>query len=167
MDADRIIFTPDYNLAMYVQSKTDKEIIPVPLHGNCPTHHQITKEDIMLKLEEYPESLVMAHPECNMGVLELADYIESTEGMVNVAKKERDKTFIIATEVDMIYRLKKDAPHNRYIPASGYVVCPDMKSITAEKVRKAIKENVYEVEVEERIRKRAVRSIERMFEITR
>jgi quinolinate synthase len=167
MDSDTVIFGPDKNLSYYVSKRSDKEIITIPEHGLCPTHHQITLADVLFAKEDHPKAELVVHPECIPEVQDLADHIASTQGMVNYAKKSKAKEMIIGTEEGLIHRLKKEAPDKRYYLASKYAVCPNMKMHTLEKIKEALKEERNVVRVPERVAKRVRAALERMLEISR
>ncbi len=166
MDADKILFGPDKNLAYYVQRRTRKTIIPVPEYGLCPTHHLISEWDIVEAKEKHPKAKIVVHPETIPEVQELADHIASTEGMINYCKKSKEMEFIIGTENGIIHRLKKDVPGKKFYPASDSAICPNMKMNTLEKVFDALDKEQYKVEVPRDTAKRARIVIERMLSIT-
>lgn len=164
--SNRIIFAPDKNLAHYVATQTDKEIIPVPENGCCPVHHALSPEDIARNLERYPEAELIVHPECTPEVIKLADFVGSTSALIQHIKETSAKTIIIGTEMGIISRMKRESPEKNIIPASKYLVCPDMKMITAEKVLKAIEQKGPIVHVDENVCQGARRALERMFELS-
>jgi len=167
MESDIVIFGPDRNLAYYVEERTKKDIIIVPEWGNCPTHNQLSKDDVLRAMKRHPAAELIAHPETIPEVQRMADKIASTEGMVKYCKESDADEFIIGTENDMIYRLKRDIPEKKFYMASSAMVCPPMKSITLEKLRDSLKNYIYEVKIPENIIKNAKRAIDRMFEITK
>ena len=125
LEADEVIFVPDKNLAAYVEARTDKKIIP--WEGHCPTHHQILREDVLKMKEKHPEAKFIAHPECRPEVLELADHIASTRGMIMYAKNSPAKEFIIGTECGLLHGLNKAAPEKKYYCVSEFACCPSME----------------------------------------
>ena len=166
MKSNRIIFAPDKNLAHYVATQTDKEIIPVPENGCCPVHHTLSPEDIARNLERYPEAELIVHPECTPEVIKLADFVGSTSALIQHIKETSAKTIIVGTEMGIISRMKRESPEKNIIPASKYLVCPDMKMITAEKVLKTIEQKGPIVHVDENVCQGARRALERMFELS-
>jgi len=163
---DVILFGPDMNLSYYVQKRTMKQIITVPEHGNCPTHHQISREDIMLAKAENPDAIILAHPECVPEVQDSADVIASTEGMTKYVKDSKRSKFIIATEIGILHRLKKENPEKTFIPASGYLVCPNMKMHTLDKMVQTLRSEGPEIQVPRGIIEKARVPVERMLSIT-
>jgi quinolinate synthase len=166
IDSDTILFGPDLNLALYVQAKTSKRIIPMPEKGFCPTHVLFQKGDILLLKEEHPDAVVIVHPECTPDVQEIADYIGSTSQMCRYARQLPAKKFIIGTEGGLIHRLKKENPDKEFILAYEGAICPNMKLNTLERIYFALKEEKYQVNVPKQIAKKARRALERMFAIT-
>ncbi|MCL7414787.1 MAG: quinolinate synthase NadA [ANME-2 cluster archaeon] len=165
LDEDVVIFVPDKNLALYSQRYTDKKIIP--WDGYCPTHHQILPGDILLMEEDHPEAEVVVHPECKPEVIDIADTVLSTGGMLSHVKKSPNKEFIIGTEVGMLHRLRKDNPDKIFYPASKYAVCPNMKMNNLESIIAALEENRYVITVPEAVRVRARQALDRMLEAGR
>ncbi|MDF1557959.1 MAG: quinolinate synthase NadA [ANME-2 cluster archaeon] len=165
LDEDVVIFVPDKNLALYSQRYTDKKIIP--WDGYCPTHHQILPGDILLMEEDHPEAEVVVHPECKPEVIDIADTVLSTGGMLSHVKKSPNKEFIIGTEVGMLHRLRKDNPDKIFYPASKYAVCPNMKMNNLESILDALEENRYVITVPEAVRVRARQALDRMLEAGR
>ncbi|ADI73908.1 quinolinate synthetase complex, A subunit [Methanohalobium evestigatum Z-7303] len=165
LDEDTIIFVPDKNLANFVASQTDKTIIP--WEGYCPTHHQILAGDVLLMKEQHPNAEFLAHPECRKDVLEIADKILSTTGMVNYVQQSDSKEFIIGTENGILHRLDKENPDKTFYHASQYAICPNMKMITLDSVQKSLEKMEYKIEVPEDIRKKAKRALDKMLEVKR
>jgi quinolinate synthase len=163
-----IIFVPDRNLARYIQLTTARDIILWP--GFCHAHHFITEHDVIAIKDAYPNAKVMAHPECTKQVLQYADIICSTEGMVNYAKKNEANEFIVLTEAGMVNRLKRDIPHkNFYFPKfkneqAGY--CHNMKKTTLQDVYDVLNEEKNEVNVSEDIAIKARKALTNMMDLS-
>lgn len=159
-----IIFLPDKYLGSYVKKNTKKDIIL--WDGYCPTHLKILKEDILELKQKYPNAKVVVHPECNLEVQEIADKVAGTSGMIKYVQQNNDvKYFIIGTEIGMCYRLKKLFPKNEFIAASEIALCPNMKKNTLEKILFSLETLQPKVVVEEEIRKKAIKSIENMYNL--
>ncbi|MCJ7634804.1 quinolinate synthase NadA [Candidatus Bathyarchaeota archaeon] len=165
LDDDAVLFGPDYNLAKYVEKKTGKTIIPVPDHGFCPTHSTILKEDALLTKEQYPDALLLAHPECTPEVQEVADFVGSTSQMCRYVSQCPAKRMIIGTEVGILHRLRKENPDREFIPAYEGAVCPNMKKNTLESVYLALRDETYPVVVPTPIAAKARLCLERMFAV--
>jgi quinolinate synthase len=158
-----ILMTPDRNLAAYAAGFTDKT-----LHlwdGCCPIHDNLRAADILSAREHHPMAVVMAHPECRSEVLELADVVLSTSGMLAHAEKSDQQEFIVATENGILYPLKKTCPGKTFYPASDDMICPDMKKITPEDVARSLENMSPEVKVSGDIREKALGAVERMLAI--
>jgi len=158
-----IIFVPDQHLGQFVEKQTGRDLILWP--GYCPTHIFIAEEDVRKAKEQYPDAVVLAHPECSEPVKDLADAILSTGQMLKFVKGSPAQRFIVATEVGMLHPLKKARPDAEYIPAGLRGVCPNMKKITLEKVLASLASLQYPIDVPEQIRLRAEKSLRRMIEI--
>ncbi len=161
----RIIFVPDKNLGRYVQSQVpDKEVIL--WEGFCPTHIRVQEEDIVKTKKDHPEAEVIAHPECNPEVLALSDHICSTGGMFKYVKQSKSKEFIISTESGMLYKLQKENPGKKFYLPTQNLVCANMKLITLGWVAHSLEKLVYEVRVSDEVREKALKTLERMLQIT-
>ncbi|MBU4561930.1 quinolinate synthase NadA [bacterium] len=160
ISAKRIIFTPDKNLAAYCQRFVDKEIIP--WNGYCYVHEKIREEEVCLAKEKCPDALLLVHPECNPAVIDLADEVLSTSGMLNFAKKSDKKKFLIGTEEGLIYRLKKENPGKEFYTAGTAKMCRNMKLTTLNDVCFSLKEECYAIELPEGIIKSAQKALMEM-----
>jgi quinolinate synthase len=166
LKADTVLFGPDRNLAEYAERKTGKRIIPIPEWGFCPTHLLFQPEDVQILRVQYPDALVMVHPECSLEMRNVADFVGSTSQMCRYARESDAKTFIVGTEEGILHRLIKDNPEKRFILAYEDAICPNMKLNTLEKLYVSLKEERHLVTVPESIAKKAKNALEKMFEIT-
>ena len=161
----KVIFVPDRNLGLYVQRFVkDKEMILWP--GICPTHHKIRKEELLKLKEKHPNAEILVHPECRPEVIDTADYAFSTNGMVNHAKTSDKREFIIGTEKDLCYRLKKENPNKTFYPLKT-AICPNMKKITLEKVLNSLETLEPKIVLPDEIMKKAKQPLYRMMEVGR
>ncbi|MEM2926115.1 MAG: quinolinate synthase NadA [Candidatus Bathyarchaeia archaeon] len=166
LDADTVLFGPDRNLAEYVKRRVEKTIIPIPERGFCPTHQLFLKEDIRLAKELDPSAVVMVHPECTPDVQEIADFIGSTSQMCRYAATCRAKSFIVATEVGLLHRLRKENPEKTFLPAYDAALCPNMKRNTLELIYRSLLEEEYAITIPRAVAEKARKAIQRMFELT-
>lgn len=166
MDSEEVIFGPDRNLAHFVQKRTDKKIIPVPGDGHCYVHDIIELPALKVAIERHPNAVVIVHPECPPDVQGLADHLASTSGMARLATELPDNEFIVGTEVGMLYRLRKENSGKKFFPAFENAVCRQMKKTSLEDVYLSLKEERFEVNVEEEIREGALKAINRMLELS-
>lgn len=156
-----IIFVPDKNLASFVQTQTNKKIIPWP--GFCCVHEKVKIEDVKKAKEARPAAKIIVHPECRKEIQDLADAICSTSQMITYAKESPAKEFIVVTEPAMINRLNREIPNKKFYSLCG--ICVQMKKIKLESVLNALKLNQYEVKIDEDLRKRAETSLKKMLEV--
>jgi len=164
IEADKIIFTPDKNLASYCQRFVKKQIIP--WDGYCYVHERITVDEVLLAKRRIPDALLLVHPECNPRVIDIADQVLSTSGMVDFAKKSDRKRFLIGTESGLLYRLKKENPGKEFYTAGTAKVCQSMKLTGLNDVLSALREERYAIELPEEIVEPARRALEAMLEYT-
>jgi len=156
----RILFVPDRNLGAYAARQTGRELVLWP--GFCCVHDDILPEHILRAKRKHPEALVVVHPECRPDVIDLADKVASTSGMVQFVRDSSFREFIIGTEEGITHQMGKLCPGKKfYLPSRG-MVCDSMKLITLTKVRDALKRLEPRITVPEHIRHRALQSLERM-----
>ena len=165
----KIIFGPDKNLGAYVAKKTGRDLIL--WNGACMVHEIFSREKITKLKERYPNAKLIAHPECEDVILQMADYIGSTTGLLKYATNRPEKDFIVATESGILHQMQKDNPDKVFIPAPpnnqcACNDCPHMKRNTLEKLYLCIKNEMPEVTVPHDIIVKAVKPIERMLEIS-
>lgn len=160
LDSEEIIFVPDKYLGSYVSRITGKNLIL--WNGYCPVHAMIRPEDILKMRASYPNANVVVHPECPPEVIDLADAVRSTSGMLRYVKETDVKEFIIGTETGIIYRMKKENPDKMFYPVRQDFICVNMKKITLEKVLASLEEEKHRIIVPEDIRAKALNAIEGM-----
>ncbi len=166
LEAEEIIFIPDRNLANYVQKQVPEKKI-IPFDGYCYVHDElITVKDVILQKEKHKDAPVITHPEAREEVLKISDYVASTNGMIKVIKEVDAKEFIIATEIDMTTRLKREFPDKTFYPASKNAICRGMKTITLESIYRSLKDEVYEITLPDEIIKKAKDAILKMIAIS-
>jgi len=165
IDSDRILMTPDKNLAKYAQRFTDKELLL--WEGYCNIHNSLTKEDILKAKMEHPNAVVLAHPECRPEVLDLADVIRSTSGIIAYCGESDEKEFIVGTENGILYQLENRNRFKSFYPAANHMLCPNMKRTLLRDVIKALENMAPVVKVEEDIRVRALKAVDRMLAVPR
>jgi len=162
MTAKKIIFVPDRNLGLYIQEQVpEKEMILWP--GICRTHHDIKKEEVMALKKKHPAAEILLHPECQLDVIALSDFVFSTNGMVRHAKTSSKKEFIIGTEIGLCYRLEKEIPEKKFYPIPS-AVCPNMKKTTIEKVLKSLETLEPKIHLSKEIMRQARLPLQRMME---
>jgi quinolinate synthase len=161
--ADReIIFVPDQHLGDWVRRQTGRDMTLWP--GYCPTHALILPQDVEARRREHPGAKVMAHPECSRAVVDLADVVTSTSGMLRYPEGDDARSYIVATEVGLLTGLRKRYPDRTFVPASDLAVCANMKLGTLEGAIAALRDMSGEVVVRPETAARALRAVERMVE---
>jgi quinolinate synthase len=167
---EKIIFAPDRNLGNYVLNKTGRDI--VIWNGTCHVHEEFSLEAILKLKKENPDAKIIVHPECELPVRMVADYIGSTSSLLQFTKTDRSKCFIVATEAGIIHQMKKENPDKIYIPAPprdstcGCSECSFMKLITMEKIYNCMKSEKPEIFVDKEVLLKAKKPIRRMMEIS-
>ncbi len=167
---EKIIFGPDKNLGNYINSITGREMLL--WDGACHVHEEFSLEKILELKQTYPNALILAHPECRKYILETADHVGSTSSILKFATNSQNIEFIIVTESGIMHELRKQNPNKIFIPAppeDSNCACNDcsyMKLNTLEKLYLCLKNEEPEITVDENIRIKAVKSIERMLEIS-
>lgn len=168
-----ILFLPDMFLGAYIQRVTGRKMHIWP--GECHVHAGIRPRDIDAMRAAHPEAELLVHPECGCssscmyyqatGDLKGTVHILSTEGMVRHARQSPAREFIVATEIGILHRLKKETSGKTFYPANERAICEYMKKITLDKVLRSLREEIYEVRVPEPTASKARRAIERMLAI--
>lgn len=159
--ADEIIFIPDKNLGSYVQKMVPEKKI-ILFEGYCYVHNRIKKEEIVEMKKHLPNAKVVVHPEAQMEVIGLADDVMSTSGMLKYVSQSPAKQFIIATEQGLIERMKRENPGKEFYPALKAKICANMKRTSLRDVYESLKNEKYEIHVEECIAGRAVHALDEM-----
>jgi quinolinate synthase len=160
---DRILFVPDRNLGLYTQRFTKKEILP--WEGFCSVHDQITPKDVRKAHDLHPGAIILVHPECRPEVIDLADHVASTSGIIRQVCNSSEKEFIIGTEVGILHRLIRECPTKQCYPLSPAAICRNMKKTDLNKIRNALISLQPRITVPEEIAHRARCAIERMLAV--
>lgn len=165
LKAKEILFLPDTYLGKWVESQLGNVKVNT-YTGFCPTHVQIRPKDVTEARVKYPEALVLAHPECHQSVVEMADYVGSTTGIMKFAAQSDKKQFIIATEKGVVDRLKRDYPEKEFYLIKDSVICPNMKWHTLTDIYNALDREEHEITVDKEIASKALNCIDRMLEVS-
>lgn len=161
LPGDAVIFIPDEYLGRNVAKQTGKRVITHP--GRCMVHEQFTADQIAAYRAQFPGIYVVAHPECAPDVVAQADFTGSTSQMVGALQKVPPGKAMLITECSMAANIQAQVPHIDF--SMPCTLCPHMKKITLEKVRRSLRDGVFEITVPEATRRRAHRAIQRMLEI--
>ncbi|MCB0593358.1 MAG: quinolinate synthase NadA [Lewinellaceae bacterium] len=164
-----IIFAPDVNLGRYLVKKTGRDM--VLWNGSCMVHEIFSNEKITKLMLRHPDAKFIAHPECEEHLLEKADFIGSTTGLLNYTKRSEATEFIVATEAGIIHQMQKSSPFKTFIPAPPNNTCacnecPHMKRNTLEKLYTTMKYEQPEIILPEWVIEQGRASIDRMLEIS-
>ena len=165
-----IIFAPDRNLGMYLKKKTGRDL--VLWNGTCMVHEIFSNEKITKLQMQYPEAKFIAHPECEPHILDKADYIGSTSGLLKYSKESDAKVFIVATESGILHQMERHSPDKTFIAAPPNNTCacnecPHMKRNTMEKLYLSMKYGLPEIELPEWVIKKGRNCIDRMLDISK
>jgi quinolinate synthase len=160
IEAEKIIFVPDRNLGLYVKRFVDKEIIL--WDGYCYVHESMKKEEVLMAKKNHPGALLLVHPECPPEVIDIADEVLSTSGMIKFVKESRAKKFLIGTEEGILYRLKKENPQKEFYTAGQPRICSNMKLTRLKDVYLALKEEKHEMTLPDDIISASRKALEEM-----
>ena len=155
LDTEEIIFLPDRNLGSYLQEQLPNKNFTL-YQGFCPTHERIEKEEIIELKKEYPDYLILVHPECNKDVRDLADFIGSTSELINYSASSSSNGFIVVTEEGVLYEMKLKSP------TKTGMICPNMKKISLNDLYNCLKNEEFEVHIDEELRVKAHKALENM-----
>lgn len=159
-----ILFIPDINLGTYIKNQIPDKNIKL-VHGGCPTHARVTVKEVNKAKQAHPDALLLVHPECVPEVAAMADYIGSTSGIMDYAKKSSAREFIIGTENSIVEHLQLDCPEKRFYPISKDLICHNMKATTLSDVLLSCEgEGGEEIIMDEEERLAAKKCIDKMIE---
>ncbi|MDR0370785.1 MAG: quinolinate synthase NadA [Prevotellaceae bacterium] len=167
---EKIIFGPDRNLGDYINSVTGRNMLL--WDGACHVHEQFSLEKLLKLKEVYPQAEVIAHPECKTQILIVADFVGSTQAMLNHATKSSAKEFIVATESGILHQMEAQNPDKIFIPvppndsSCGCNECNFMRLNTLEKLYLCLRDETPEILIDPQLRERAVKPILRMLEMS-
>ncbi len=165
LNTDKVLFVPDNYLGKYIQSKL-QNVEVITFNGFCPTHLRIRPYDMLQARKEYPDALILAHPECHQDVAKLADFVGSTKEIMEFAKKSDNKRFVIATEKGVADRLNRDSKlenwNKEFILIDENIICPSMKMNSLQDIYNTLNEEKFEITIDEAVAKKAKNCIEKM-----
>ena len=166
----RLFFAPDRNLGGYINSVTGRQM--VLWNGVCTVHDAMQAESVLQLKADNPDAPVIAHPECNPALLEVADFVGSTKAMLNFIKASSSKRFIVATETGILYEMKRENPDKEFITLrdNKSCACDDcayMKLNTLEKLYKCLRDEQPEILMSDEMIEAAKRPIVRMLDMSK
>lgn len=161
----QIIFAPDQNLGSYIANKVkDKEMIL--WKGFCITHKRVKPDEVKKIRELHPNAKLLVHPECEPEIQAMADFLGSTSEIIKKAKEVPEKDIIIGTEEGVLHILKKENPDKNFYLLSPGLICANMKKTRLQDVHQALLNMQHEIILDEEIRQKALKSLERMLQIS-
>ena len=170
LNVPKVLFAPDTYLGKWVGQKL-KDVEVITFNGFCPVHLRIRPEDIMEARRNYPEALILAHPECHYEVSKLADFVGSTKEIMEFSQKSGKKQFVIATEKGVVERLNRDSKLNNwgkeFILINENIICHSMKYNTLEKIYETLLNETNEITLDKNIIEKARLSIDRMLNLNK
>ena len=166
----KIIFAPDKNLGGYINRMTGRNMILY--HGSCEVHDLLTAEYTLKMKQQHPDHIMIAHPECNDAVLQLADYVGSTKGMIKYVKESKHKKFLVATENGILHKLQQDNPDKEFVVVTQKESCAcndcrHMKLNTMEKILASFEEEKFEINLDEETIIKARKPIDEMLTLSK
>lgn len=161
-----IFFVPDQNLGDFIRRQVPEKNV-ITNNGFCPRHHIMTKEDIMLAKEAHKDALVAVHPECKREVLELADYVGSTSGIIDYVVNTEGSEFIIGTVDGVFPCIEEKAPEKKLYRVLDEQVCPNMRKVSLAKVLDVLENETNEVILDEKFIADARKPLDRMLELAK
>ena len=161
-----ILFVPDKNLGRFVAAEIPEKNV-MYVQGFCPIHEGMSLKEIQELKDLHPEAEILVHPECCEEVVNIADYVGSTSGIIDYVSKSKKDEWIIGTEIGILYELQKKNPKKKFYFPKTKPVCTDMKKITLEKILKVLKEENNQAVVETEMSKAAKETLNRMLELAK
>ena len=167
LKSPKVLFLPDKNLGRWVEKQLGNVEV-ITYNGCCPIHNKLNPTGIKETKSQYPNALVLAHPECVEDFLNFADYVGSTTGIMNYVKNSNEKEFIVATEKGVLDRLKRDYPNKKFYDINNTPsICQSMKLNTVKDIYNALQNEAPEITVDKEIAQKALKCIERMLEVSK
>lgn len=158
IEEKEIIFLPDKNLGAYIQKQVPRKKI-ILWDGFCITHKEVTREQISKVKDMYPDIKILVHPECEMEVIELGDFVGSTGEIISYATNSDFKRYLIVTEEGVLHELKKKNPNKEFFTPTKAMICADMKKTTLEALYNSLLYSQHEIILDEDLRKKAYNSL--------
>ena len=161
-----VIFIPDRNLGRYVAKKLSRDNIIFYDNGYCPVHDRMLLQYAIRAKHEYPTAKLCLHPEGRLEVLDIADMVGSTTGILDYCKESNNREFIIGTEIGILHRLRKENPGKKFYPLLPIADCPAMKLTSPEKILRCLENMEFEVRVDPETAAKGVKAIDKMLEVS-
>lgn len=162
---DKILYTPDQNLGKYAMKILNKQF--EVWNGCCPIHHYLDKNKVLEQKRLHPDALIVVHPECQLDILEISDYVGSTAQLLSFVSKSDAQEFIVCTEKGVLHPMQVKNPNKKFYIGSPTLNCHDMKKTRLEDVYTCLLNETNEIFVDESIRVNAVKSLDTMLELSK
>ena len=166
LNVPEVLFLPDTYLGKWVESKLEGVKVTT-FNGFCPTHLRVRAEDMQKARQDFPNAIILAHPECHHTVSALADFVGSTKEIMDYVHNSNEKEFVIVTEKGVFDRLKRDYKEKVFHLLTDKHVCSNMKWNTLDDIYNALLREEHEITLDETTSENAMACINKMFEITR
>ncbi len=160
----KLMYVPDKNLGTYLKEKFDLNMNV--WNGFCCIHNEVTVKEVQNAKESYPDAQLIVHPECQLEIVKMADFVGSTGQLLNYVKKSNCNEFIIGTENGIIHQMKRACPNKKFYLLTDNLACYDMKLTTLKDVYDALQQEKNIIEVKDDIQENALKALEKMFEYT-
>lgn len=161
---EKLMYVPDKNLGIYLKEKYNLDLEVWP--GFCCIHNDVTLLQVASMRELHPEAEMIVHPEAKLEIIEKADFVGSTKGLLNYVKQSKTKEFIVGTEEGILYTMKKACPDKEFYLLSPDLKCYDMKLTRLEDVYYALRDNQYEIDVPKEVREKAFNALDTMLRLS-
>ncbi|MBM7686151.1 quinolinate synthase [Defluviitalea raffinosedens] len=165
IDSDKVLFVPDQNLGNYVAKQIPQKDV-ICWEGFCITHHKVKCNVLDMVRKHRSNTKILVHPECNPDVVAKADFVGSTSQIIQYVEESDEKEFVIGTEMGVLHSLEKQNPDKKFYLLSPSLICVNMKKTRLEDVYRALKDEIYEIEVDKDIMAAAKNSLERMLKVS-
>jgi len=165
IDGDTVMLGPDSNLACFAAERTGKKVIPIPSHGYCYVHKVFRIEDVRNARSRYPDAKIIVHPECDVEVQRVSDFVGSTSQMYRYAEKSDAEIIIVGTEKGLVERMRREIEGKTFLPLRDSI-CIEMKLNTLDRVYDVLLNEKNRVKIEDEIAEDARNAIERMLRVT-
>lgn len=170
LGVEKVLFVPDNYLGKWVQKQLKGDVEVITFNGCCPIHQLISVEDIEKTRKNYPNALILTHPECKAEVSELSDFVGSTKEIMAFAKQSDKKQFVIATEKGVVDRLNRDSKKDNwgkeFILIKDNIICESMKMNSLKNIFDCLKKEQFEIQVDEEIANKALVAIDKMLKLS-
>lgn len=162
---EKILYAPDQNLGKYAMKLSGKQF--EVWNGCCPIHHFLGKNKVLEQKKKHPDALIIAHPECQLDILEISDYVGSTAQLISFVKQSDAKEFIVCTEQGVLHPMKLQNPDKKFYVGSKSLTCHSMKKTSLEDIYNCLKNETNEIFVDDEVAQKAINALNTMFALSK